>query len=358
METIFIPENKKSEKIHTSESEKYQLKIEVYKTGPKTWDYSKGIIYRVADNSIVCELERNYGQFPFLFFRKKDTEFLICGKSYMSQTIVDLSNGKTYDNTNDKYKDSWCWTEMHQLDENTLVVCGCYWGGPHHYRFYDMSDPSKGWNEVEMIPYIKNHGFEFCESDFIIKNGSATLVEEIEYIKLPNGEEIDYALYDEELPEISGAKIEPYKKKDFEITFKRIDNQIIVESQWLSERKQKEVNETQKELDEFLKEKELSIQKDDFYLKLKMLFNDINYDIDERSNHIDGQIHYFFIRECKYSHRYYIIKFPFLKIEDQKRILTFEYTDWNNNKDDMFKKEKFSIEDITPEMLIKKLIFV
>jgi len=55
MDEFFKPENKLDEdQIVLSPTGKYQLIISSYKTGDKTWNYTKGTIKRVTDNYIIA----------------------------------------------------------------------------------------------------------------------------------------------------------------------------------------------------------------------------------------------------------------------------------------------------------------
>lgn len=147
---IYKSENRQDEytRIHTSPSGKYQLTIEVYSTGLRTWNYSRGIIKRLSDNKIY-NIDRNYGTFPFLFFTQRGVEWLLCGRKYLSQSFFNLDQWKEYEKIDYQTSDL-CWADYDiSPDENTMVVTGCIWGGEYEYRFYDISDiEGKGWPEL------------------------------------------------------------------------------------------------------------------------------------------------------------------------------------------------------------------
>ena len=71
----------------------------------------------------------------------------------MTQTILDCQTGEVFEN---QESDGWIWVSYHRIDENTLCVCGCYWGGPYHYQFFDMTDPSKGIPKLQIDALPKN----------------------------------------------------------------------------------------------------------------------------------------------------------------------------------------------------------
>jgi len=135
-----------------SPSGKYRLTIRYYRTTPP-WGHSRGTVTRVADGALVCDIQRNYGGFAHSFVEKQGREFLIAGRSYMSQTIVDLERGEEYEAPGDHYDSvAFCWATCSlSADGNTLVVDGCVWGRPYELRFFDFTDPARGWPRLPVI---------------------------------------------------------------------------------------------------------------------------------------------------------------------------------------------------------------
>jgi len=140
---------------HISPTNKYKLIIKTYdtsiKSGKSTWAYTQGFVYDI-NNNLIGSIKRNYSSFPFVFFKQGPKEYLVSGRSYMRQTILDLETGKVYDNTEDPDADDFCWAEIIQLDENTIVAQGCYWGGGYEYRFFDFTNISilQKWPELKV----------------------------------------------------------------------------------------------------------------------------------------------------------------------------------------------------------------
>ena len=157
-----------------SPSGRFRLMIRHYRTKPNCWEYSRGTVTRVEDGEEICDIVRNYGWFVHSFVEKKvpiggecndcqcdcegcrptecHEEWLITGRSYMSQTIVNLETGDIYEPAGDQYDGfAFCWAQ-HSLspDGNTLMVDGCHWACPYEFRFYDFTDPSKGWPELKI----------------------------------------------------------------------------------------------------------------------------------------------------------------------------------------------------------------
>lgn len=125
----------------TSPSGRYKLAIDDLD------QTSRGIVTRVSDGAIVCDLTRNYGMFHHTFVVKGDREYLIAGRSYMSQTIVDLDRAAEYEPPGDQEDGgAFIWVSaVLSPDGNTLAVDGCIWACPYEVRFFDFTDPAAGW---------------------------------------------------------------------------------------------------------------------------------------------------------------------------------------------------------------------
>lgn len=138
-----------------SPSGKYKLVVSRFTTGPGTWNYSQGVVYRKDDDKPIATVQRNYGAFPNLFIEghANGHDYLICGEDYQGQTVVELDTGKRRDLMSDGSEKGWgfCWAAYTYNAPNQLVVVdGCHWACPYEHRFYDFSDPmEKGWPEVE-----------------------------------------------------------------------------------------------------------------------------------------------------------------------------------------------------------------
>jgi len=117
-------------------------------------------VTRVVDDSIVCDLQRNFSAFDYSFVTKDEGEYLITGRSYMSQTIIDLDRGREFEPSGDQYNGgAFCWARCYvSPDGNTLTVDGCVWAAAYEYRFFDFTNPSRGWprlsiNGAECLEY-------------------------------------------------------------------------------------------------------------------------------------------------------------------------------------------------------------
>jgi len=156
---------------------KYLLIIEDLERDNNSWNYTKGIIKRISDDKIIFEIERNYSNFNHKFFIKDNEEWLFTGKTYMSQCFINLDKEICYDNSSElklteEYKkgQSFCWSNIFlSPDEKTLAVHGCYWAYPYEYKFFDFSDPSKGWPllECDIDTNSQNDEYSYWSKDHI-----------------------------------------------------------------------------------------------------------------------------------------------------------------------------------------------
>lgn len=153
-EELVIPENQSgTDREVLSPSGRFKLLIRSYaKKG--SWSITRGMVTRVSDDADICDIVRNYG-FSHSWVTKGDHEYLITGRSYMSQTIVNLDTGVEMEPPNYHYEGmAFCWVQASLMDDGkTLLVDGCHWACPYEFRFYDFSDPeTKGWPELLVVP--------------------------------------------------------------------------------------------------------------------------------------------------------------------------------------------------------------
>jgi hypothetical protein len=151
----FVPENEVvgSRKEVFSPSGKYKLVISEFSTKPGSWSYSQGVVYGKDNDKPIAIVQRNYHSFPNLFIEGHPKgDFLVCGKDYQGQTIIELTTGQRRDLMSDGSDKGWgfCWASYtFDVPNCLLVVCGCHWACPYEHRFYDFSDPMSDWSEVK-----------------------------------------------------------------------------------------------------------------------------------------------------------------------------------------------------------------
>jgi hypothetical protein len=201
---------------------KYKVVIHNYDTaklsGKNTWEYTQGILYE--GDKLIGSVKRNYSHFPYTFFKKSDRDYFICGSNYQSQTIIDCLTGEVFDNS--KTSNGFIWSTYYEINENTLCVCGCYWGGPYQYRFFDMTDPRKGWPELNLDENIPKYSYILFDHDVVgMKNYSKPLVEgnhivfKVRETRIKDGDvDMEYSYY----------KYQDYYLKDHPEKIIRIDD--------------------------------------------------------------------------------------------------------------------------------------
>jgi hypothetical protein len=152
----FEPKNERpdSREECLSPSARYRLVTSAFSTGPVSWEYSQGVVYRLGDDGAIATVQRNYGAFPHLFIEGHPKgDFLVCGEDYQGQTVIELTTGRRRDVLSQGADDGvgFCWAS-YRYDGPTqiLVVCGCIWACPYEYRFFDFCDPMSGWPEIEL----------------------------------------------------------------------------------------------------------------------------------------------------------------------------------------------------------------
>ena len=147
IEKFFILENLKagSHMEHLSPSGEYLLAVDIYSTGPKTWEYSRGIVTRQSDGKMIADVKRNIGHFWHAWVRHSaGNEYLLCGEDYQGYTVIDLTNFSVKNHLPDSAKNGggFCWAAVYpSKDRKILAVEGCIWGGPYDLFFYDFSEP-------------------------------------------------------------------------------------------------------------------------------------------------------------------------------------------------------------------------
>ena len=131
---------------------KYRLAVASFPTEKGCWDYTQGLVYRAGNDRPIFEVRRNYASFPRSWIdHPNGHQYLVCGADYQGQTVLELDTGRRSDFIPPEAKkgSGFCWVS-HRFDASTkiLTVCGCVWACPYEFRFYDFSEPMKGWPEI------------------------------------------------------------------------------------------------------------------------------------------------------------------------------------------------------------------
>lgn len=230
-----------------SPSKKFKLVIRYYQTAKGCWNYSRGTVYRISDNKEICDIKRNYSTFHHAFIVKDNVEWLITGRNYTAQTVVNLETEKEYNSDVKAGGHGFCWSSYRLLEDGkTLLVHGCYWAGPYEYKLFDFSNPETGWPEIELeeeSEYVKDFEDDGCfysdsrgSKEPTFNNGNITFYQTRRIFKPLNKE--DDELY-EELKNISDDEYENPENwkitEEVKITAKIENNKIKIVDVWLSE---------------------------------------------------------------------------------------------------------------------------
>lgn len=147
--------------INESPSRKYSLEIIPYDNGPNSWAYSQGILKNIQTGSLIADVKRNYGRFPFSWSEGHPTghDYLVCGEDYQGQTIIELDTGKRVDNTEDGF--GFCWAAHYPSNDGKYIfVDGCIWAGPYELILFDFSNPMEfPYREIKRWPVEEVQGF-------------------------------------------------------------------------------------------------------------------------------------------------------------------------------------------------------
>lgn len=142
----FTPENLEDTKEIVSESGAYRLKIETYSTYQGAWNITKGLVYRVSDDSLIAEIPRNYHDFwaAFVEGHANGHDYMITSSDYQGYVIVDLTTSGIHEHMNEGHDigAGFCWVNVEAIENKTkLHVNGCHWGAPYEDHIYDFSNP-------------------------------------------------------------------------------------------------------------------------------------------------------------------------------------------------------------------------
>lgn len=192
MEKFFTPENEINEppKIHQSPSGKYELTISRYHTKPKSWDYSRGIVNRLADNAAITDIKRNYAAFWHAWVNHRNgSEYLLCGEDYQGYSVINLGTGEHHIHFPERgYSGGgFCWAKVSPSPDGiVLAVEGCIWAGPYELVFQDFSNPEQlplpelsRIEDVAECPGWKDNGTFVFQRGFDVRASDGALLEQL-----------------------------------------------------------------------------------------------------------------------------------------------------------------------------------
>jgi hypothetical protein len=147
IEPFFSAENCVPGSAETSDSPSGTFRLETCNcsTGRGDWEYSRGVVKRVTDGTVIADVKRNYGLFWHSWVEHADgNEYLLCGEDYQGYLVINLTAGacKTYFPEEGHKGNGFCWAAAYPSpDTLVLAVEGCYWACPTEIVFYDFQNP-------------------------------------------------------------------------------------------------------------------------------------------------------------------------------------------------------------------------
>jgi hypothetical protein len=132
IEPFFSEENRVPDSAEASDSPSGTFRLETccYSIGREHWEYSRGVVKRVADGTIIADVKRNYGIFWHSWVEHADgNDYLLCGEDYQGYSVINLTAGtcKTYFPEEGHKGNGFCWAAAYPSpDTLVLAVEGCY----------------------------------------------------------------------------------------------------------------------------------------------------------------------------------------------------------------------------------------
>jgi hypothetical protein len=271
VESYFTPERVIHQAESFSPSGRFRLLPRIYSTKPSAWNYSRGTVYRVADGYEVCDIKRNLSGFHHTFFNRHGQEWLLAGRSYMSQTLVNLETGEEFEPSGDQYNSSaFCWQQgFISPDGNTWAVLGCYWACPEEIKFFDFSHPAQGWPELPIVP----GGFVDAGENLKLAwtDEKEITIQYGESVYEPSGQRwAEMVIVDKEKAQTAGRdKTNWQPVVDVALVLQRVDNQMVLVSEWLSEDEIRRRDEAEVTRQAFRRWRETYTSTNEIYLMMK-----------------------------------------------------------------------------------------
>lgn len=129
-----------------SPSGRYRLDIDEYRVSPQHGYYSRGIVWRVEDDTVIADVKRNYDFWhAWVAQHPSGNEYLLCGEDYQGYTVINLDRGvvANYLPPEASEGNGFCWAAAYASpDGGMLAVEGCYWACPYEIVFYDFTNPT------------------------------------------------------------------------------------------------------------------------------------------------------------------------------------------------------------------------
>jgi len=144
-------------KFFTSPSGRWELSIDFYQAGRRTWKLTKGTIRIPYDTKEHFAIYRNYSSFWHCFVdHLNGNEYLLCGEDYQGLDLINLDTRQRWCliHAGKLQGFGWCISSMvASPDGNLLVADGCFWGGEFELRIMNFFNPEGGL-PLELVDYV------------------------------------------------------------------------------------------------------------------------------------------------------------------------------------------------------------
>lgn len=153
-------------KHYPSPSGRYGVDVTRYATGPATWAYARGSIFREGERAPIAVIDRNFGAFPLSWCEGHPNghDYLLGGEDYQGQTVVELDTGERVDHIDPQARDGmgFCWAAHFPSPAGDLLfVDGCFWAAPYELVLFDFREPMQlPYPELGRWPVDRTHGWQ------------------------------------------------------------------------------------------------------------------------------------------------------------------------------------------------------
>jgi len=121
-----------SEQEFVSPSGIYKLKISKYGNGDEVcWNYSRGIVSKMAGGKILADVKRNIGHFWHNWVEHPNgNEYLLCGEDYQGYSVVNLTQAtyQVYFPDEGYQGVGFCWAAIYPSPDKLMLAVTAVFG--------------------------------------------------------------------------------------------------------------------------------------------------------------------------------------------------------------------------------------
>jgi predicted protein tyrosine phosphatase len=157
-----LEEEVTSEKRFLSPSGKFFLSTSIWTGADGGWSYSRGLVRRSDNDSIVADIQRNHAMFWHCWVAQGGREYLLCGEDYQGYNVIEADSGRNVFTFPPEAFEGrgFCWTGVKPSpDCQTLAVEGCFWACEAELVLFNFSNPmASPLPEKSRIEHLKTLG--------------------------------------------------------------------------------------------------------------------------------------------------------------------------------------------------------